>query len=1020
MAELLDRDRVTGAVVTPLPLPVGPGSDYIGVNHGTGYRLLGNVGRGRFGGIMSFDDRVSRLQTFVKWAGKHLEGDERGEAQIFLDRLFQGFGWPGLKEAGATCELRVKKDDGGTSFADLVWKPVVVIEMKKRGTDLSRHYRQAFDYWMRLVPGRPRYAVLCNFDEFWVYDFETQMDTPVERRKLSELPEHYGALAFLFPGDEEPIFGNHHEPVTRQAADQLAECFNLLLRRKVERAKAQKFILQSMMAFFSQNIGLLEKYSVTRLLNECKNPSDSYDLLGGLFEAMNTPGGVHGGRFKGVGYFNGGLFSEPARIELEAEELKLLRQAADADWGKVRPEIFGTLFEHSLGKEKRHAYGAHFTSPADIMKIVGPTIVEPWREAIDSADTLKELRSLLNKIENFKVLDPACGSGNFLYISYRELKRLEARIYERMANEYKSVDAAQRPFGFLTARNFYGMDVNTFAIDIAKVTMMLAHKLAIDELHINENPLPLDNLDGNFKVCDALVQENGTPTPWPKVDAIIGNPPFLGAKRIKPERGVDYVKKVRKAYPAVPGMADYCVYWFRRAHDELAECTISNRLSGRAGLVGTQNIRNNASRIGGLDHVVSTGTIIEAVDNQPWSGEANVNVSIVNWVKSSSAGVVPKHRRLWSLIPKKKKNSKRNSSKHKRYELELRDVHFINSSLSNKTDVSSANALSCNEKPQKVFQGVTPGHMGFVLTATEKHALVKKDQSSEKVIFPYLIGREVVSGDGSPRRYIIDFGTKDLISAKKFDAAFKRIEETVLEDIETRANEEDANESARKQHLDKWWQHWRHRSDMKAAIGKLSGRYIAGSRTQRWPFVFCFMDADVLPGDKMQVFAFDDDYSFGVIQGAPHLLWYRAKAARLKNEEDYNYSAESVFDTYPWPQQPTTNEVLAVAAAGREIRRIRADVLPSIRGGLRGIYHTLELPGKNALRDAHEALDKAVMEAYGFSAKKDTLQQLLNLNREVGTRLSSKLPVTPPGAPKNFPKPARLITDDCLGRPAKG
>ena len=127
-------------------------------------------------------ERAKRLAEFVSWVGANIKGDEKGEAQVFLDRLFQAFGHAGVREAGATLEERIKKADGkGTAFADLVWKPVVLIEMKKRGEDLTRHYRQAFDYWTRLVPGRPRYVMLCNFDEFWVYDFETQMDAPVDR-----------------------------------------------------------------------------------------------------------------------------------------------------------------------------------------------------------------------------------------------------------------------------------------------------------------------------------------------------------------------------------------------------------------------------------------------------------------------------------------------------------------------------------------------------------------------------------------------------------------------------------------------------------------------------------------------------------------------------------------------------------------------------------------------------------------------------------------------------------------------
>ena len=431
------------------------------------------------------DIRKSRLAAFTNWAAKNIRGDEKSEAHIFLDRLFQAFGQPGCLEVGQP-EFRIRKDEedgGGTAFADYVWKPVVLIEMKRRGVDLARHYRQAFDYWTRLVPGRPRFVILCDFDQFWIYDFNAQMDSPVDRVALADLPDRYGPLAFLFRVPQQPVFGNDHLAVTRKAADHLALCFNKLIARRVERPAAQRFILQMLVALFAEDIGLLDQYLVVRLLEDCKQPTDSYDLLGGLFAAMNTPGRVTGGRFKGVDYFNGGLFAEPARLELYPDELAQLKSAAGADWSKVRPEIFGTLFEHSLGKDERHAFGAHFTSPVNIMQIVGPTIVAPWRERIENARKLAELNGLLQRMHSFTVLDSACGSGNFLYIAYRELKRLEARIFERIAELSKREDSAQGRFGFVTARQFFGMDINPFACELAKVTMMIARKLAIDELH---------------------------------------------------------------------------------------------------------------------------------------------------------------------------------------------------------------------------------------------------------------------------------------------------------------------------------------------------------------------------------------------------------------------------------------------------------------------------------------------------------------------------------------------------------
>jgi len=166
-----------------------------------------------------------KLSEFTAWCRKNITGDEKGQAQIFLDRLFIAFGHPGSLDVGGEPEFRIRKateDGGGTSFADYVWKPVVLIEMKKRGERLSRHYRQAFDYWMRLVPNRPRYVVLCNFDEFQVYDFETQMDSPVGSLSLADLPEHYGPLNFLFPGQPAPRFENDRVAVTRDAWDSFA------------------------------------------------------------------------------------------------------------------------------------------------------------------------------------------------------------------------------------------------------------------------------------------------------------------------------------------------------------------------------------------------------------------------------------------------------------------------------------------------------------------------------------------------------------------------------------------------------------------------------------------------------------------------------------------------------------------------------------------------------------------------------------------------------------------------------
>lgn len=163
-------------------------------------------------------DRQQRLADFVQWCEDHITGDEKGQAQVFLDHLFRAFGQPGVLDVGANYEERVKKTQGGTALADLVWKPHILIEMKKRGADVATAYQQAFAYWPRLVPGRPHYVVLCNFDALWVYDVDMQVDEPVDQVALKDLPDRFGPLAFLLPTEEAPTFGNNNEQVTRDAA----------------------------------------------------------------------------------------------------------------------------------------------------------------------------------------------------------------------------------------------------------------------------------------------------------------------------------------------------------------------------------------------------------------------------------------------------------------------------------------------------------------------------------------------------------------------------------------------------------------------------------------------------------------------------------------------------------------------------------------------------------------------------------------------------------------------------------
>ncbi|MFO5529346.1 MAG: DNA methyltransferase, partial [Cuspidothrix sp.] len=614
------------------------------------------------------------LSKFVQFCQQHITGQERKEAQTFLDRFFRAFGHEGALEAGATYEEAIKKSSktGKTGFADLVWKPRVLIEMKKRGEDLNKHYSQAFDYWTRLVPNRPKYVILCNFDEFWIFDFDIQLDTPVDKITLEQLPERSGALAFMELGQKNPVFQNNQVEVTDRAARRMGELLLELESRGIEKLTAQRFILQCVLAMFAEDRQLLPRDMFVSCVQDCIKGASSYDVLGGLFREMNQPGKTPAGRYQGVDYFNGGLFSRIDAIELTREELNFLDVSARENWSKVRPAIFGNLFEGSIYKEERHARGIHYTSEVDIMKIVRPTISRYWEDRIETANTVKELSSLQIELQGYRVLDPACGSGNFLYIAYQELKRIEILLLEKIQSLSKSKDK-QLQMGLVTPLQFYGMDTNPFGVELARVTLMIARKIAIDNLQLTEPALPLDTLDNNIVCQDALFSE------WVKADAIIGNPPFLGAKHIRINLNDEYVDRIFQHFPKVKDV-DFCAYWFRLAHDKIDE-------KGRVGLVATNSISQGKSRIAALDYITQNGGYIhEAVSTQPWSGAAKVHVSIVNWCKD----------------------------KPQKYYLDDIVVSQINSSLKSSIDVSQAVRLQTNLN--KCFQGVIPVGEGFIVT----------------------------------------------------------------------------------------------------------------------------------------------------------------------------------------------------------------------------------------------------------------------------------------------------------------
>ncbi|MDR0672572.1 MAG: N-6 DNA methylase [Zoogloeaceae bacterium] len=669
-----------------------------------------------------------------------------------------------------------------------------------------------------------------------------------------------------------------------------------------------------------------------------------------------------------------------------------------------------------MNSEERHRHGAHFTHEADILKIVNPTIVKPWREKIAKAETLAKLSGLLDDLARFRVLDPACGCGNFLYVAYRALKDIEMQIVEKIAANFSRRSAGSVKFGVsrVTTRQFYGIDLLPVAVEIARVTMMLGKELAADEWNRRiasltstlgltiDHGLPLDRLEENIICDDALFCQ------WPDFNVVIGNPPYQSKNKAAAEMDAAYLDRVRRRYAGVPGRADYCVYWFRRAHDEMKE-------GQRAGLVGTNTIRQNYSREGGLDYIVNhDGIITDAVSTQVWSGDAAVHVSIVNWMKGNISNASPARLAI--------QHGDRLDSPY-----EYRDLPVINSALSAAVDLTSAKSLSINADSGCCYQGQTHGHAGFLVPAGEARDILAQNGNFKSVLRPFLTADELIGNIGSqPDRYVIDFRAHDIFSARSYKKLYDKIHATVYMDREKKAKAEEMKNAetlkkspearVNKDHQNAfktWWKMFRTRDELMAQIEKLP-RYIVCGRVTKRP-IFAFVSSDISPNDALQVFPLADDYSFGILQSRVHWEWFTARCSTLT--ERFRYTSNSVFDSFPWPQNPTKKQAAAIAEAALLLRKVRQKTMQEQHWSLRDLYRAMEETPENPVSKAQEKLDAAVFKAYGMKAGDDILVFLLTLNRQLAEKLADAAfaaTVTGPGLPESAGQ-ENFVTDDGVG-----
>ncbi len=894
------------------------------------------------------------LQAFADWVAT-IRGEEASEAQTYVNRLLQAWGWADSVEAGTTFERKIPKGSlaGGMGKADALiegTRATVLIEMKGRGNALAPHFPQLQRYWIYLTP-KPVYSVLCNFDELWVYDFNQLVDEPLVKLQVADLATQSSSLAFLSKTEQPVHFGLNQIEVTEAQARSMGELFRLL-RERGERngaftaLEAQRFVLQCVLSMFAEDRGLLPNLQFTLALDACSRGQSSYDVLGNLFGEMNTPGTTPGGQFKGTPYFNGGIFAHIPRLELLPDELNLLIASAKENWQRVRPSIFGNIFEASSDDTTRHAHGQHFTSEVDMLQIIRPTIVEPWEERIAQAGSIAELEGLRQALTQYRVCDPACGSGNFLYMSYNAVKDLEVsilrRIDERRTSEAKK---AQGVLGLVTPLQFFGMDTSPFAVELARVTLMIARKVANDRLGLTERDLPLDNLDNNIRVADALF------TPWPEADAYVGNPPFLGGKHMRLNLGDEYVDRVFERFPEVRDSVDFCTYWFRLAQENL-------KPDGRAGLVATNSIRHGKSRRASLDYIRDNGGHIHsAISTQPWSGEAKVHVSIVNWSQEIAGG----------------------------YRLDGLDVPTINTSLRSTVDVSEAMELRVNKG--RCFQGVIPLGKGFNVNPATAAEWLAADPRNAEVVKPFSMGSNLAKNPlGQPDRMVIDFGEMELEQAEKYELPFAQVRSLV---------KPERDKNRRETRRLNWWRYGENAPKMRRALGKLN-RFFAVPEVSKWAIFIC-CESSWLCGNKNKAVASEDFYVLGLLTSRTHRLWMHAQKGTLKG--DIAYTHDTCFETFPFPQIVAPELVQKIRQAMTTLNDYRNEVMVARDWGITDLYNAYFDEPASQLAKLHRALDALVLKAYGWRANEDILSNLLDLNLELADREAVGEMVVGPWAP---------------------
>jgi type II restriction/modification system DNA methylase subunit YeeA len=926
-------------------------------------------------------------------------------------------------DADAYCfEKGATKTTGADGWADVWKRGAFGWEYKGPRKDLTAAYAQLQQYAVALE--NPPLLVVCDREHFRIHTNFTNSISKVYDIALTDLadPDNRAILKAVFSDPESLRPGKTRQSLTVEVAEQFANLALRLRGRGHDPVVTAHFINRLVFCMFAEDVKLLPNDMFKRMLeNALRQPEEFKDLAADLFRAMQSGGRVG---FERVDWFNGGLFDSDTTLPLEGEDIALVLDVARQDWSDIDPSILGTLFERGLDPDKRSQLGAHYTDRDKIMQIVRPVLVAPlleeWEkrkseialqmDAYEKARARRPERQtdarrvfaaarreeerawreaqrlyieFVERLRKVRVLDPACGSGNFLYLALLALKDIEHKV---------NLDAEVMGLGRFTPsvgpECLKGIEINPYAAELARVTVWIGEIqwMRRNGFDTSRNPIlrPLDTIECR----DAVLGPNGAEAPWPPCEFIIGNPPFLGAKLMKRWLGQPYTDSLREAYKGrLKGFSDLVCYWFEKARAE-----IQTDHTRRVGLVATSSIRGGTNRPV-LDRIAQDAMIFDAWGEQPWTVEgARVEVSLICFCARSEA---PQTLRLDGQV-----------------------VQTINADLTTGIDVTRAVALKQNNGTS--FLGIQtsgphdiPGDMARTMMALPVNP---NGQANHEVLKPYWNGDDVA---GRPRdRWLIDLPLNLTEGdAARYEAPFEylrtaRYDAASATDLRTLP---EARATARDTHArERWWEPYWPRPEMRARVQALS-RYIVTTETSQYR-LFVWLSYPVLPDKNLIVIARDDDTTFGILHSRFHELWSLRLGTSL--EDRPRYTSTTTFATFPFPDGLTPDIPSAkyaanpvakkIAAAAKQLDQLRNAWLnpndlirrePETRAGFPERTLPVSSSAEATLRtrtltelynqrpawlvSVHRELDEAVAEAYGLQADSPEdaiLAHLVDLN----------------------------------------